>query len=144
MRYQELLAARQTIMSLMGQMALRYDAVTMKRLWKAMDQMRARYGDVFVGEAIRKDPSDAELALFRWAKAHEQQPEEEEPVRRERWHKAPPRKKNTSHLIAMLIGVLILGFAGLMIVESEEAVSRSDALIERADRILEGNTYGDE
>ncbi|MBR3401557.1 MAG: hypothetical protein IKG67_04870 [Parasporobacterium sp.] len=64
--YQRKLNAAGTIIRFMGGLATRYTSVQMHYLWQCMEVMRARYGDIFVADAINKDIIDAEWALWRY------------------------------------------------------------------------------
>lgn len=66
--YQEKLTASMEITRFMGELALRYNAKEMHRLWWAKDEMCKRYGVVFVAKTIQKDKKDAELALIRYSR----------------------------------------------------------------------------
>lgn len=64
--YQRKLNAAGTIIRFMGHLTTRYTAAQMHYLWKCMDVMRARYGDVFIADTINKDIVDAECALWKY------------------------------------------------------------------------------
>ncbi len=66
MEYSKKLISMQIFLKFMGELAKRYDYNYMHKMWQSLDDMRKKYGDVFVANAIKKDPKDAELALFRY------------------------------------------------------------------------------
>lgn len=76
--YDEKLKATIAITEFMGELAGRYSAQDMHKLWSALSVMCRRYGEVFVSDAIGKDRKDAELALFRYAKRIKEQEEEKD------------------------------------------------------------------
>lgn len=89
------------ITDFMGGLAERYNAETMKALWKAMEAMQQKFGTIYVADAVRKDPKDAELALFRYNKhLFRTEPEQdfdlsliwERPIR---WHHVQPNVKRS-------------------------------------------------
>ena len=138
------LAATQTIVSFMGDLEYRYSAEDMNRLWKTMKEECQRYGRVFVAEAIRKDPKDAELALFRFyrkyiAPKEQAEPEEEPGQSGVRVHYRYPKQRDIARrLVAMIIAgiiALVLLTTGL----TTMSLKHSDDVIARADRILEVN-----
>ena len=130
--FEQKLAAGQMIMSFMGTLALRYDSTSMKKLWQAMDLMRARYGDIFVAEAIKKDSTDAELALFRYFQKHEKDlPQPEEEIPEVRWHRAYPKQRNIARRFVALIALMLLALVIYTITASQVAIHRSDEILNR-------------
>lgn len=67
-QYTRKLEALTTIMSFMGELVPRYQATTMTYLWNNLQAMCQRYGEIFVGDCIRKNKAEAELALFRYGR----------------------------------------------------------------------------
>lgn len=65
----------------MCKLAKEYSSNDMSRLWDALGEMNRRYGRVFTAEAIKKDRSGAELALFRYGKKHRQKTPDYIPVK---------------------------------------------------------------
>lgn len=123
--------AAATITEFMGGLARRYNAETMKALWKTLVAMQNKFGQVYVADAIDKDPVDAELALFRYNQhlfRTEPEPDYdlsliwERPIR---WHHVQPiakrhgrfrcwweSVKNTLFVVMVFGGVFLICFGG--------------------------------
>lgn len=141
MSYQEDLFASQTIMNFMGKLALRYSSRDMKKFWEAEKEMAKRYGIVFLADAIRKDPKDAELALFRICKHAEEKNEPEEIQYAEtRWHHAYPKQKSIAKRLVTLVVAGIIALTLVTVALSQMSIAHSNDVIASADRILE--VYG--
>lgn len=138
MSYADKLRGSQQIMQFLGTLASRYDAESYRKLSKAMDQMVSRYGIEFVSAAVRKDPTAAELALFRYGKKHEPETEEIQPEPTARWKQVYPSQKNIMRkLLAFMAVIAVITLMASALVKSIDAGSRSDALITHVDHILE-------
>ena len=97
--------AAATITEFMGGLAGHYNRETMRELWRTMEKMQAKFGTVYVAEAVKKDPKDAELALFRYnqhlfRKAAEREDPDinliwDRPIR---WHHVTTTKKHRLNL----------------------------------------------
>ena len=102
--------ATQQILSFMGELALRYSASDMNKLWNAMDLMRKRYGDLFVAENIERNKTEAELALFRYWKTNleKQAIEETKAEHKPRFVHVYPRQRNIAkHWLSVLAIITI-------------------------------------
>ena len=136
-QWKQELKAAQTKASFMGTLAWRYSADEMHQLWQALSAECKKYGNVFVADAIRKDPTDAELALFRYYKRIvRNQPEEEpkqEAVRRSR-RMYPVQRGIARKFVALILALLALVLISGVI--TKLSLEHSDAVIDRADRIL--------
>ena len=103
------------ILRFMGSLNKNYTADEMRRLWGAMDEMRHRYGDVFVADAISKSSVEAELALFRYARKLERQKAQRDPQDvpyTARWTHVYPSRGNLERKLAAFFTVaLIAGIA---------------------------------
>lgn len=137
-RFEERLAAIQTINRFMGNLALRYKNDDMEKLWEALELMTARYGDIFVAAAINKNAAEAELALFRYGKAHwpevidikksvDPDPDPQEAS----WIYVDPKPHNILKKIGLAFGIGIFVMALILIMCSQAAVRRSDEILSR-------------
>ena len=135
--FSQKLAARQTLIDFMWSLSDKYSADEFKQLWKAMEVMRNKYGDIFVASAIQKDRNDAELALLRYYRNHCKKTDMACPVVQEPAEKFHP--ENRHRIVRNYVALLVAGIIALVLLTTlltTMQVRQSDSVIERADRIL--------
>ena len=143
MSYQKHLEACQTINSFMGDLGYRYKASDYHQIWNRMDANRKAFGDIFTAATIRKDPTAAELALIQPRKhcvtVESEHPEDPDPAAGQRFHHIPFRE-NPRSIARKFVALMVAGLIALVLITvafSQMSINRSDAVIARADRILE-------
>ena len=130
--------ATETMLNFRARLAMRYSGKKYWKMLKALDFMVEQYGLGFVAEDIARNPDEAELALRHyWDRHHEEikaQPEQPE----QRFHHVPAKEKKKiarRYVALMIAGIITLVLLTTLLTTAQ--LNRSDAVIQRADKILE-------